>query len=268
MLALMKNQSTYNLRANLRTLIGTLPSISKAAQVLDINRQQLNKYLAGTSTPSLRTLVAIATHFDISVDDMFMPPDDFRAFVLPEEGVDDLPDYLVASIRNVTQRSRATNDQLTPYCGLYYRLSTMPTMPHKIIRALTRVYQKDGFTFATTSEVFPTAERQYSGGRYIRRLNSFVSCYGDRIYFLDATQETRLMMMIFYPEVLPSFDFLHGRAMSVSDVGSRKVYQIPVVLQRLGHVPTKKSMLSACGIFDYDSPEIDEEVRNRISLGW
>ncbi|RJE85038.1 hypothetical protein D3P04_12170 [Paracoccus onubensis] len=75
-------------------------------------------------------------------------------------------------------------------------------------------------------------------------------------------------MMIFYPETIPTFDFLHGRVMSVSDIGSRKIFQIPIALQRLGNSRVTKSKLDACGIFDYDSPEIDEEVRKRIDLEW
>ena len=264
----MKNQSIYYLRDNLRKLIEMHSSVSHAASALDINRQQLNKYLVGTSTPSIRTLATIASYFNLTVDDMFLPPDKFARRAPNPDIAEHLPDFTTEALRAIVQRGTAVQDALAGYCGNYFRISSSPNLPYKIMRAYTRIYQEEGLTLATTVEVHSACQLHARDGRFIRKLHSLVVSVGDRIYFLDASQRMRLSASIFYPETIPKFEFLRGSEMSVSDTGLRKIYQIPVLLQKLANGPLTKSQVKACGFFDSDSPEIGDEALRRLNLEW
>lgn len=60
-------------RLNLRQLIQGNGSISEVCRDLEINRQQMAKYLNGESLPSVPLLVKIADHFGVSTDFVHRP---------------------------------------------------------------------------------------------------------------------------------------------------------------------------------------------------
>lgn len=55
-------------RHNLRQLVATDGSIAEACRLLDINRQQMAKYLSGESLPSVPILIKICDHYGVSAD--------------------------------------------------------------------------------------------------------------------------------------------------------------------------------------------------------
>src|SRR5262245_55043078 len=64
---------------NLRTLCERAGTVSDMCRKIGINRQQFNKYLAGTHAPSKSNLRAIASFFGLSEDVLFSSPSDFRS---------------------------------------------------------------------------------------------------------------------------------------------------------------------------------------------
>ncbi|MDQ7262963.1 helix-turn-helix transcriptional regulator [Paracoccus sp. PS-1] len=261
----MRNQNIYNPRSNLRNLISEMESISFAAAALGINRQQLNKYLSGTSTPSLRSLSHIAARFKVPVEDLFLPPQDFQEARNNAIMRANIPADVSDTITRMLGSSPVIQDKLALYCGTYHRLCAMPMTPRKIMRAVTRIYQRDGLTYATTVEVFSERGSPFSDPRHMRKLHALILLHGDRIYFVDASRSSRIMLMIAYPEEIPGYGFLQGQALSVSDMGARKIFSIPFVLNRLHGGSIKRADLLACGIFDKEDPRLTEEELLRLS---
>src|SRR5215475_9721310 len=68
-----------NFATNLRLLCGRHRSVSELCRRLAINRQQFNKYLAGTSLPSPATLGRICAFFAIDQGDILLAPAAFAA---------------------------------------------------------------------------------------------------------------------------------------------------------------------------------------------
>lgn len=260
----LRNRNIYNLRDNLRRIVGTMQNVSSAAKELEINRQQLNKYLSGTSTPSLRTLAIFAQRFNVSVDDLFLSPPAFEQLYAPRNP-GGWPEELSSPVEDLFKSASRVSSTLAMYCGSYFRISGMPNMPHKIVRAYTRIYQKNGLTYATTVEVFPTANGIISSGRHVRRLHALVHYHGERLYMMDPTRPQAFMLMICYPESIPGFEYIQGHAMSVSESGSRRIFSLPFVLQKIGSGRLRKSELAACGIFDIDGGAVSNEVLRRLT---
>ncbi|WP_084637918.1 helix-turn-helix transcriptional regulator [Paracoccus sp. J55] len=177
----MRNQNIYNLRSNLRNLISEMESISFAAAALGINRQQLNKYLSGTSTPSLRSLSHIAARFKVPVEDLFLPPQDFQEARNNAIMRANIPADVSDTITRMLGSSPVIQDKLALYCGTYHRLCAMPMTPRKIMRAVTRIYQRDGLTYATTVEVFSERGSPFSDPRHMRKLHALIVNGGAKV---------------------------------------------------------------------------------------
>lgn len=262
----VKKQRTYDLTENLKSLVAAQDSVADAAKKLDINRQQLNKYLSGTTTPSLRILSHFSRVFGIPIDDFILSHGEFyKRHCLSAEDKG-FPKEVTTKIDEVLYSAKAAAPNLKAYCGTYFRISKMPSMPHKMLRAVFYIYQHDGLTFGLAVEVFPTPGDPSGRKLFFRRQATLLHFWGDRIYTFDASQSTRFLFGILYPESLPGFEFLQGHSLGVSDFGSRQIFTAPYVLQRLGARRPALSDIRACGVIDRDDPDIPEEVFRRLAL--
>lgn len=104
---------------NLRLLASYEPSIAALCRKLAFNRQQFNKYLAGSVFPSRRNLRRICDHFGVTDSEILMPHHNFSQIVSlkprrdkPREA-DTSPE--AAALRRLQANSRAVPDL---YLGL------------------------------------------------------------------------------------------------------------------------------------------------------
>ncbi|MCP4740236.1 MAG: helix-turn-helix transcriptional regulator [Bosea sp.] len=72
-----RNKNIYTIRTNVRAAIEVFENISQAADQLNINRQQLTKYISGTMSPSIQTLSRIGSYFNCEIDDFLLNKNDF-----------------------------------------------------------------------------------------------------------------------------------------------------------------------------------------------
>src|SRR5437762_953001 len=77
---------TENLSANLRHLCAHYGSVAEVCRRAGINRQQFNKYLNGSSAPSLRNLRRISTFFGVDEYEITLAHEDFVSSVVPKRG--------------------------------------------------------------------------------------------------------------------------------------------------------------------------------------
>jgi transcriptional regulator with XRE-family HTH domain len=61
--------------ANLRLALRKFSSISEVCRAIGVNRQQFNKYLAGTHLPHAKTRKKICEYMGVTEEEMFWPPD-------------------------------------------------------------------------------------------------------------------------------------------------------------------------------------------------
>lgn len=261
----MKNQYVYHLTRNLKTLVAAQDSVAETAKRLDINRQQLNKYLSGTTTPSLRVLSILSRTFGIPIDDFLLAPEEFSERYFAQSAGMDFPLEVTTKIDEILHAATVAAPDLKAYCGTYFRISKMPSMPHKMLRAMFYIYQYEGLTFGLAVEVFPTPGDPSGRKLFFRRQATMMHLRGDRVYTIDASQESRFLFGILYAETMPGFDFLQGHSLGVSDYGSRQIFSQPYVLQRLGARRPTQSDIRACGILDRNDPAIPEEVLHRLA---
>jgi transcriptional regulator with XRE-family HTH domain len=141
---------------NLRMLCEQAGTISEMCRKIGINRQQFNKYLAGTHAPSKNNLRSIASFFGLNADVLFSSPNDFRSMV--EGGHFQL-------FRNVIQASKmlmfinevvAANEwRVGDLVGIYERYHYSSIYKGQIVRSMFCLYEKDGILMHYYVERFP-----------------------------------------------------------------------------------------------------------------
>lgn len=259
-----RNKNIYTIRTNVRAAIEVFENISQAADQLNINRQQLTKYISGTMSPSIQTLSRIGSYFNCEIDDFLLNKNDFIYKINFKNTLSDNFPIAKNSFNQLVDQASLSSSKLKKYCGTYFLISTFPTIPNYLGRAVMRIYQINGITYSTVVEVF-WGEGGANKSPIFRKLHAIVIIRYDRIYFFDASQETRFSNIILYAESLPTLSFLSGYIMTVSDRGSRRIFCGPLILQRLPGNRITKKYIGLCGMFHRDSPDIEEEVRSRLS---
>lgn len=142
----MKSQ---NLPRNLRLLLGKYSSLTEGAHHIGINRQQLNKYLNGSSFPSALTLGRIAKALNVKVDLLFADPDKFDCE--SSEMLDQptpIENSVNAAYKRAMERNALDKQALAPYCGDYLLYHRSASSDHHVHISLLRVYQEKQKTFA------------------------------------------------------------------------------------------------------------------------
>lgn len=182
------------LSENIRYLISRMPSIAVASKEMGINRQQLNKYLNGSSSPSLRTMRKMATVFELPTEALMLPPEELKRRMKHGSGAEPSP-LPARKIREVTLigRGEAEHDgsaeALAPYCGRYFRYNWVPEMPELVLRTAVIIFQRERRTYAGVLERFAPAGSPWSRDG-VRRTLHRLSYVQDRIQFIDCGTPT------------------------------------------------------------------------------
>lgn len=251
---------------NIQFLVASEPSISAAARRLGINRQQLNKYLNGSSVPSLRILRRFAVAFDLPTEVLTGPPELLsRAQMRSQAGAQRRPEHqLVDQLVVISENAKA---DLAPYCGRYFRYHIIPTSPQQILRSYMVIYQHGSMTYALV------LERVVKGGSdwkisEIRRATHIVTFIQDRLQLVESSaygEDSVPGFSLLYPAYIPGIQYMSGMLMTSFGFGTRPIYESNLVLQRLPGSRHIRRDMKACGLFDLGDPSLNDEVRYRLS---
>lgn len=259
-------RDNHNLASNLRNLCARYGSVAEVCRRLGINRQQFNKYLSGTSAPSLANLHRITTFFGVDEYEITLPPEDFRRTVIPDKeravGMASLIPQLLAQLKIDSKRSL---ELLRPYCGLYGVYFCTPVWSSHIVRSLT-VFGQEGQNTVTKSierlEIAPSVRR----AKVVQKFRGAAFYIVDRIYVLEyeAGSSDLVALTILYPSHRKQRHYLTGIILTIASGGNRQPFASRVVYEYLGEDADLKAELAKSHLYPMDSEDIPEEIRSRI----
>ncbi len=259
-----------NLAANLRTLCSYYSSISQVTKLAGINRQQFNKYLGAQSSPSLSSLRKINDFFGLEEDELFLPPQDFKRLVdhkprTQQRETDTQP--LQELFDSTLQSSDKSQEFLRPYHGLYHDYYCSPSNPGKVLRALISVYEKDNVTLTKSIERLPYKDKDKTR-HFNVRYHGFVQAIRDRLVFTDIETQTlnNWGQRIYYPANRTRIDLLPGLTMAISGGLDHRPFCSHAVLERIDDSITMKEALQQCSVFPIDSPDIRDDIKEKLHL--
>lgn len=255
---------TDNFAVNLRHLCSFYRSISDVSRKLGINRSQFNKYLNGTSRPSMHIMQRIVHFFGVEEYELAMPSHQFSQLVElrpKHSGVPNRPGFE----SHIYELQRIGKIGISSYEGVYYEYYFSMSYPGYILRSLLILNCEDSGAYYMRIERLSPKHR---AERKFRCIYKGIALYlADRIYFLDYESLTRseISQTIYFPNYKSRKTFLSGLKMGVSANNTHTPTSTRAVLEYLGKDVNLKQALSKCGLHSSSSSSIREEIKLQIT---
>ena len=260
----LNSKDSEYLSKNLRTLCDKYTSVAHVCRAIGINRQQFNKYLSGTVSPSRHNFEKICTFFNIEKEHLFLDKSSFKQETNSKNtlNIGNRPsnyslDHLMENLPN-------TNDLLDRYVG-YYRLYFYSLgYPGYIISSLLKLY-RDGDRYYTSSVEHLWDKSDAKPIRQKFKYTGAVIYLADRIYITDISQSNEMICYTaLYPCYRSSLDYMSGITCGVGSHHTRTPRATRVEYEFLGKFINIRQALLKCGLYKIDSNEISERIKKRI----
>ncbi|HKL64700.1 MAG TPA: helix-turn-helix domain-containing protein [Roseovarius sp.] len=258
---------TSDLQRNLSLLCGYFPSIAEVCRKLGINRQQFNKYLAGSARPSRRNMRRICDFFGVSEAELLMEAHQFEEII----AIKRKPlrqDELSRPMRHL-DRLYQSGQSLEKYLGYYFRYFYSFGNPGKVIRSLALVYKEDDKYYWKNIEVLRSPATGRSTG--LNKYEGVLFYLADRIYIMEyeSVELNTITQATLYPSHRSRLDILLGIQTGGPTRRGRKPGASKVALEYLGRAIDVRAALRRSGLFDPQDglirPEILKLIENRIA---
>lgn len=237
-----------NFADNLRSLCARHGSIAAVCAAMGMNRQQFNKYLAGSTLPNAPALEKICAFFDVPAESLFQASPGIVAAQLPGAAAAALDRLRQSTVRP----------------GCYHFYTPWPREPQKCVRSALFVYTRDGLTLFSRFTKFRQPglrQRYFLSGRH-----DGVVLESDKAKYLLATSRKghgEASLVSIGAESALSPDFLSGIAL-VMDPSGRPL-SVRATLEYRGSSSMLRRTISEACVLPLSDPSIPEEVRQSVS---
>jgi transcriptional regulator with XRE-family HTH domain len=255
-----------DLSRNLLLLSSDFASIAEVCRKLDINRQQFNKYLAGTTRPSRHNMRRICDFFGVSEAELLLDAAQFEEIVaikrkpMPQQ-------ELSKPLRHLSGLYRRSQN-LEKYVGYYFRYFYSFGNRGQVIRSLALIYKEDDRYYWKNIEILRNPDTGRSLG--LNKYEGAVFCLADRIYIMEyeAVEMNSITQATLYPSHRSRLDTLLGIQTGGPTRRGRKPGASKVALEYLGRDIDVRAALNRTGLFNpvdgQIRPEILTLIENRI----
>lgn len=250
-------------RQNLALLCSYHPSIAEVCRKLDLNRQQFNKYLAGSSHPSRRNMRRICDFFGVSESELLLEPGQFEDIVaLKRKPLQQ--EALSLPLRHLDRLYQHSQD-LEKYQGYYFRYFYSFGNQGKVIRSLARIHREDNKYYWKNVEILRDTKTGESRG--VHKYAGVVLYLADRIYILEyeAIEVNSITQAALYPSHRSRIGLLLGIQTGGPTRRGRKPGASKVALEYLGREINVRQALKRTGLFDPNDGSIRPEVLSLIA---
>ena len=264
-LRLLVSAHGQDYRANLQFCCDHYRSVSEVCRRLRMNRQQFNRYLAGSAAPSRHNHRRISDFFGLEEHELLTPHEAFaESFARRTATRQPLPalDRHAALLRDA---SRSGSRELREYRGFYFKYFFSYLGNGRIKRELAH-WRYDGDTLVSSvKQRFTNEDEDGEASLRFVTYRGLVGSLDDRLTIIDVQRggSGETSTMILYPKrrVLGQ---LHGMTIGVSHGPARAICAARVVMDFLGTEIDVRAALHALGTFDADDPSVPEPIRRRI----
>ena len=224
---------TSPLVQNLRLIADQSGSVAQLCRQVGINRQQFNKYLAGTHKPSRQNLSKIARHHALSIEDLNLPT---AQFVKRLNGDDPEREPVgLGHFQALASLAQQSVPQLQAFLGTYFRYHRSSIYLDSVVRAVTVLYQQEGLVRYVTLESMTVTENNGNVERY--RFTYRGVCYflGNRLFMCDyeRRQSNELTTTILMPEFRTPIKYMYGLLAGVASTAYGQPFAARAVYQKL-----------------------------------
>jgi len=247
--------------ANLRLLCSYGRSVSGICRRMGINRQQFNRYLAGTTKPSLHTLRRLCDFFGIEDSEILLDHDEFADLIrLRPPRIDQPRNPLHGFMERLCRSPETDLKDWKKYLGYYY-FYFIPYRPTGVVyRTLANLYQEGDFILSRQIERYPDSE--FNLPRVMRHEGVVYPAAG-RLVISERQEESGspVWHSVYYTSDLNPLTFLSGLTLGINPDSAHEIICCRSVLEYLGKDINVRDAMRKCGGYGPDSAEISDYVR-------
>lgn len=250
-------------RRNLALLCSYEKSIAEVCRRLGLNRQQFNKYLAGSVFPSRSNLRLICDHFGVLDSEVLLPHANFAEIVKLKPRLSNAAAMLSPAAQTL-RRLEAQSEQIPDrYLGYYFRYYYSFAFPGYITRSLVRIFRKNRVCYWKNIEIIRRRDRSDHAEAIFKYLGLITFIF-DRLFVLEeeVLLKNSVTQTILYPSHASRIHQLIGIQTATSNLNRRNPAASRVLLEFISPSIDVRRALSCCGQF----PEHDKEIRPDIEL--
>lgn len=258
-------QRDDHFQKNLRYLSSHYRSVAEACRRIGINRQQFNKYLNGTTMPSVHNLKRISDFFGMDESELLLPHETLVKIVMRRPVGMDLPDAVRAFLQTTRERHAETRSELARYSGFYHSYFRAPPWPNGVLRSLYAI--TEGEMFSTVKSVERLRWSHRPGDEVlVHKYQGALILESDRLFLFEHQPSLKRIysMMTLFASNRSRITDLTGLVNAVSVGISNKIYCSRVVFRRLDDTVDMRSALEGCGVLKVGDPHLDDEILARL----
>lgn len=262
-------QNPDNFQENLKILCEQVGTVSEMCRRIGINRQQFNKYLAGTHQPSKANLRSIASFFGISNDVLFSNPNDFRSMI--EGGHFHLFRNLIQTpkvLMFINELLHENESNLGELTGVYERYHHSSIYKGKIVRSVFCIYERNGMHMHYYIERFPN---QDGSGKidYHFKYHGLTFLISSRIFCIDfeSIQKNEITFTNLAAVSRNSRKFVFGVSSGIAATMVRQPVASKVAMHFVSKGLMKRDHIRRATVLPPDDPSIPKEVIDYLGSG-
>lgn len=251
------NSIMSDLSTNLRLLCSYRPSISTVARDLGLNRSQLNRYLAGSSSPRTALLRRICDYFGVEEYEVRLPPPDFAAIV-KLRGLSS--DNFSRVLRMHFDRILARNDpRIFQLSGSFFEYYWSMSTPGMVIRSLVSFAPEGEHLFYRRLERIGDPKTVVT--RHFR-YQGLALMTGDRVFMNDYETGAgiEVTQTVLYPDYSFRWRVLHGVKVGVSANRDHVPCAVRTYLERTPPRANLIANLRRVGLLAPDDPDLPQHI--------
>ena len=249
---------------NLRLLCSYYKSIAEVCRRLKINRPQFNRYLSGRYKPSANTMRLFCDFFGVEEYEMLLPHNQFQRLIqirpkATAPAVESLPET-----PHLAHLNDLSSPGLEKYLGYYFEYYMSMAYPGKLLRTLICIERRvDKIYYQRTERLLENSHDKPCHGVYLG-IAHFLT---DRIFMVDYESLTghEITQTILFPSFKNRVSRLTGLKLGVSGSGERMPCCARVLYEYLGTAVDLRRALALCGLYELDSPSIDDSIRKAVT---
>lgn len=245
--------------SNLKLLCSYGRSVSAVCRAAGINRHQMKRYLAGSTSPSLHTLRRICDFFGLEEHEILLGHDAFASLIRVR------PPKLQKTRDRVAEFTGAVAETADleiarHYVGYYHVYFQPDRQAPEIHRALTHVTLEDRCLLTKTVERYPSGS---AGLPHMVKYDGIAFVNGRSLTVMERRRKVpdATFFTLLYGADADDLTFLTGLSMGTSPDSSRSIYSVRICWQFLGEAIDIRKRLGQCGQFLLEDPSISSYAR-------
>ncbi|KPX91696.1 hypothetical protein ALP86_01046 [Pseudomonas amygdali pv. mori] len=261
--------SEDNFQENLKMLCEQSSTVAELCRRIGINRQQFNKYLAGTHSPSKPNLRAIANFFGLSADVLYSNPHDFRSMM--EGGHFHIFRNLVQTPKMlifINELIQGNDNNHSDIVGVYERYQHSSIYKGKIVRSIFCIYERNNVLMHYYLERFPN---QDGSGKidYHFKYHGLTFLIANRIFSVDfeTIQKNEITFSNLAAVNRNAKRYIFGVTSGIAATMVRQPVATKVAMNYISKGLITKAMIKRATVLAPDDASIPKEVADYLGSG-